>query len=301
MTGISRRQFLKLSVGAAGAAALAGRTPRPAWAASGVHPDRVPSMLIDISRCVGCGACQRACTEANGLNPSEEEKTRLNAEALTVVQRYDLEGGKTRWVKRQCMHCLDAACASACPVAALYQSEEGPITYRASRCLGCRYCMVSCPFDMPRFEWKDGLTPEIRKCMFCIGRQRNGDLPACASACPSGALKFGTRGALLQEAHTRIEANPRHYVNHVYGEHEAGGASMLYISDTPFELLGFRTDVTHKPLPTYTWQIMSKLPYVVGGLAVVLTGASTLTRKQRAMHDHEPDWTAGKEKPTEES
>ena len=76
---------------------------------------------------------------------------------------------------------------------------------------------------------------------------------------------------MLQEAHNRIAGNPDHYVDHVFGEHEAGGTSMLYISDVPFEQLGFRTDVSTEPLPTYTWQVMSKLPAVVGSLAVVLT------------------------------
>jgi formate dehydrogenase iron-sulfur subunit len=191
------------------------------------------------------------------------------------------------------MHCLSAACASACPVAALHQTEEGPIAYRAERCLGCRYCMVSCPFGVPRFEWQDGLTPEIRKCMFCIARQRNGQLPGCVAACPSGALRFGRRGDLLRDARARIAAHPDHYVNHIYGEHEAGGTAMLYLSDVPFEQLGFRTEVTRQPVPGYTWQVMSKVPWVAGGLAVVLTGVSAFTRRRNGSMDHEPDWDAG--------
>ena len=123
------------------------------------------------------------------------------------------------------------------------------MAYRPDRCLGCRYCMVSCPFGVPRFEWHNGLTPEIRKCMFCIERQRQGELPACAANCPSGALKVGTRDELLKEAHARIAANPSFYVDHVFGEQEAGGTAMLYISDVPFEMLGFRTDVTTRPVP----------------------------------------------------
>jgi formate dehydrogenase iron-sulfur subunit len=255
-----------------------------------VDPARVPALLIDVSRCVGCGACQRACTAANGLTPTEAEAATLSAQTFTVPERHDLPDGKVRWVKRQCMHCLSPACASACPVAALHQTEEGPIAYRLERCIGCRYCMVSCPFSVPAFEWKDGMTPEIRKCMFCIGRQRQGQLPACATVCPSGALKFGMRDDLLREAHARIAAQPAHYVNHVFGEREAGGTAMLYISDVPFEQLGFRTDVTTQPLPTYTWQVMNKIPYVAAGLAIVLTGASALTRRRNGWHDHEPDW-----------
>ena len=285
---LSRRQFLKLSAATVGGAALASRTTKPAGASSGVDPATVPAMLIDISRCVGCGNCQRSCGEANGLKPTTDQTKSLNAQNFTYLQQVDLEGGKQRWVKRQCMHCLDAACASACPVSALHQSNEGPIVYRVDRCLGCRYCMASCPFGVPTFDWEDGLTPEIRKCMFCYERQQQGELPACVANCPTGALKFGRRDELLAEAHSRIAANPDFYVDHVYGEHEAGGTAKLYISDVPFAMLGFRTDVTTRAVPAYTWDIMSKLPAVVGSLAVVLTGASIVTRRRNG-HDHNDD------------
>ncbi len=289
--GLSRRQFFKLSAATAGATALASVKVGQAAASTGISPANTPAMLIDISRCTGCGNCQRSCNTANQLQPTSEQLQSLSARTYTFVQRLDLEGGKTRFVKRQCMHCLDAGCASACPVSALHKTEEGPIAYRADRCLGCRYCMISCPFNIPRFDWNDGLTPEIRKCTFCIERQREGKLPACAENCPSGALKVGLRGELLQEAHSRIDANPRFYVNHIYGEHEAGGTAMLYISDVPFGTLGFRTDVTTRPIPAYTWDVMSKLPWVIGGMAVVLTGASVYTRQRNGdHHDDTPPW-----------
>jgi formate dehydrogenase iron-sulfur subunit len=292
---ITRRQFLKLSAATVGAAAGCGAAlaaqPATVLAASQINRDTAPAMLVDISRCVGCGNCQRSCGEANELAPTTEQMQGLSAETFTFVQPVNLENGQARYVKRQCMHCLDAACASACPVAALHQSETGPITYRPDRCLGCRYCMVSCPFDVPRFEWEKGLTPEIRKCMFCFERQERGEQPACSANCPSGALKFGQRGNLLAEAHARIQASPNHYVNHVFGENEVGGTSWLYISDVPFEELGFRTDVSTRPIPAYTWDVMSKLPFVVGGLAVVLTGASVYTRRRGIASHDEPDWT----------
>ena len=287
---LSRRQFLKLSGATIGAAAAAGAV-RTAGASDKISREAVPAMLIDISRCVGCGNCQRSCIEANHLNPTTEQMDELSAQTFTYLQRFDLDGGETRWVKRQCMHCLDAGCTSACPVSALYQTPEGPVAYRPNRCLGCRYCMVSCPFGVPRFEWQDGLTPEIRKCMFCYERMQDGQVPACAENCPSGALKFGKRDELLNEAHARIAANPSYYVNRVYGETEAGGTAKLYISDVPFEKLGFRTDVTTRAIPAYTWDIMSKLPIVVGGLAVVLTGASVMTRRGKKDHDDDiPPW-----------
>jgi len=287
---LSRRQFLKLSGATIGAAAAASAV-RTARASEKTDRDAVPAMLVDVSRCVGCGNCQRSCIEANNLHPTTDQMNELSAQTYTYLQRFDLENGETRWVKRQCMHCLDAGCASACPVSALYQTPEGPVNYRPSRCLGCRYCMVSCPFGVPRFEWEDGLTPEIRKCMFCYERMQEGQLPACSENCPSGALKFGKREELLNEAHARIAANPGYYVNHVYGEYEAGGTAKLYISDVPFEKLGFRTDVTTRAIPAYTWDIMSKLPFVVGGLAVVLTGASVITHRGKDNHhDDTPPW-----------
>ena len=285
---LSRRQFLKLSAVTASGAALVSQSTKRAGASSGVDPATVPAMLIDISRCVGCGNCQRSCAEANGLHPTTDQMGSLNAQNFTYLQRVDLEERKARGVKRQCMHCLDAACAGACPVAALHQSPEGPIVYRANRCLGCRYCMASCPFGVPAFEWENGLTPEIRKCMFCYERQQKGQLPACVANCPSGALKFGRREELLAEAHARIAAHPAFYVNHVYGEQEAGGTAKLYISDVPFAMLGFRTDVSTRAIPAYTWDVMSKLPVVVGSLAVALTGASIVTRRRNG-HDHNHD------------
>jgi Fe-S-cluster-containing dehydrogenase component len=296
-TKFSRRQFLKLSAATVSAAALAGGVPGLAGASGGSSSDdakrsATPAMLIDLSRCVGCGNCQRACITANGQSPTTEEAQGLSAETHTFVERHDLANGQTRWVKRQCMHCLDAACASACPVKALYKTPEGPIAYRPNRCLGCRYCMASCPFGLPRFEWQDGLTPEIRKCMFCYERQQKGETPACAANCPSGALKFGARGELLREAHARIATQPGRYVDHVFGEQEVGGTAMLYISDVPFKQLGFRTDVTTRAIPDYTWNVMSKLPYVVGSMAIVLTGASIVTRLRNGKDpEHDiPPW-----------
>lgn len=293
MRKLSRRDFLKLGAATSGAAVLAGRLARPAAASSAATDrDAIPAMLIDLSRCVGCGNCQRACIEANQLNPTAEQMRGLSSETFSWVEGRPLGDGRMRWVKRQCMHCIDAACASACPVKALHKTPEGPIAYRPDRCLGCRYCMVSCPFDMPRFEWKDGLTPEIRKCMFCYEQQQQGQLPACAANCPSGALKFGPRGELLREARARIASGPAQYVGHVFGEQEAGGTAMLYLSDVPFERLGFRTDVTTRPLPAYTGDVMSKLPVVVGSMAVVLTGASIVTRLRNGKdHSHDvPPW-----------
>ena len=172
---------------------------------------------------------------------------------------------------------------SVCPVGALDKTASGPVIYRADRCIGCRYCMIACPFDIPKFEWNSGLTPVIGKCQFCA-RQRifEGRSPGCVEACPTGALKFGKRNDLLFEAHAALRSHPEKYVNHVYGENEAGGTSWLYISDVPFESLGFKKDLPKYPFPSLTWEVVSRIPYVVVALTAILGVLGlTLTQKEK--------------------
>jgi formate dehydrogenase iron-sulfur subunit len=202
-------------------------------------------MLTDLTKCIGCGWCQKACREWNDLTASSQSPGRsdpcLSADTWTLpeLKQVNLDGETHRvFVKRQCMHCVDPACVSACPVGALQKQDDGAVTYDCTRCIGCRYCMVACPFGIPKFEWEEPL-PRIRKCTFCVDRQADGLAPACASVCPTGALTFGERDALIAEAQARIEANPGAYVDHVYGKDELGGTSWLYISPVPFEKLDF--------------------------------------------------------------
>jgi formate dehydrogenase iron-sulfur subunit len=202
-------------------------------------------MLTDLTKCIGCGWCQKACREWNDLTASAESPGRsdscLSADTWTLPELKQVNvDGETHhvFVKRQCMHCVDPACVSACPVGALQKQDDGAVTYDCTRCIGCRYCMVACPFGIPKFEWEEPL-PRIRKCTFCMDRQADGLAPACATVCPTGALTFGEREALIAEAQTRIEANPDAYVDHIYGKDELGGTSWLYISPVPFEKLDF--------------------------------------------------------------
>jgi formate dehydrogenase iron-sulfur subunit len=184
---------------------------------------------------------------------------------------------KSTFVKRQCMHCVDPACAAACPVAALVKTAEGPVVYHDDRCIGCRYCMVACPFSVPKFDWSARVS-YIRKCTFCADRIALGKKPSCATTCPSEALQFGDRAALVAEAHRRIETSPARYHREVYGERTGGGTSMLYLSAVPFDVLGiagdgFRTDLGDVPHGRYTREWMSKVPWLtvgVGGLALGL-------------------------------
>jgi formate dehydrogenase iron-sulfur subunit len=180
------------------------------------------------------------------------------------------------------MHCLNAACVSACPAAAMYNSGQGPVVYRPNRCLGCRYCQVACPFEVPRFEWDNGINPQISKCWLCYDRLQAGQKPACVEACPTGTLRFGEREELLAQAHAQIASNPGRYVDHVFGEFEVGGTSMLYLSDVAFEQLGFPGHLPQTAPPEETEKIMSKLPFVIGGVVALMTGTAVYTHRAPA-------------------
>ena len=271
--------------------------------------------LVDITNCIGCRACQVACKQ---WNDREGESTQLNAHlgfqnpATLSAKTYTLisfhetpdpkapEGFKSSFVMRRCFHCLEPACASACPTTALYAQPDGPVTYDASKCIGCRYCMLACPWDVPTAEW-DSLAPKIEKCTHCVDRTAqpapasfNGQplaqadvgqflerigVPACVKACPADALRFGEREELLAEAKKRIAARPERYVDHVYGEKEAGGTTVLYLSGVSFASLGF-PDVGEKAFPSWTATALKAVPPAVLALGAVLGAAYTRFRKR---------------------
>ncbi len=222
------------------------------------------ALLIDTTRCIGCNACAEACKQANGL-PGEVEP-QLTARTWTVV-----ESKGDVFVRRMCMHCEEPSCASVCPVGALHKTAEGPVAYDEKRCIGCRYCMVACPFGVPKYEWDKAL-PRVQKCIGCIERVRAGRMTACAEACPAEATVWGEREALLAEARKRIRENPEGYVHHIYGEREVGGTNVLVLAAVPFEQLGFPADLPERELPSYTWAALSKIPNVVSVGGVGLLG-----------------------------
>ncbi len=249
--------------------------------------------LIDTTKCIGCRGCQVACKQAHdlpadrtGFRPIRTNPPDLTARTWSLIEFHEVTKTRERlvwrFVKRQCMHCLEPACASVCPVAALRKTAEGPVIYDAKRCIGCRYCMTACPFNVPRYQW-DSATPLIGKCTMCAERLAEGEQPACAKACLTGAIKFGQREELLAEAHQRIAARPDRYVDHVYGEHEVGGTAVLYLSDVPFAAIGFPAALPLYPLPTKTWAVMSLVPAVAGGTAGLMTFAYLITRRQRGL------------------
>lgn len=292
---LSRRGFLKGLAGALGAGALTLVSGKPAAASGPVSKGEVFGVLVDLTRCISCRACSRACVKANDLEPADtgsdvspSHLERLAHDKWSIVNTVP-GASKPVGVKRQCMHCLEPACVSVCPVGALHQTELGPVIYRADRCIGCRYCMMTCPFEVPRFDWHSGFTPVIGKCQFCAQQRLfKGLAPACADACPTGALKFGKRQALLFEAKARVRANPGKYVDHVYGENEIGGTSWLYLSAVPFERLGFKTHLPDSPIPSYTGEVISRLPVVVAALVGLLGTVAFTLEKDGGGEDHAP-------------
>jgi Fe-S-cluster-containing dehydrogenase component len=235
---LDRRSLLK-GVASAGAAAVAsGLGAAEAVAAERRQaPADAVGMLYDATRCIGCKTCVVACHEANFPNPFEEETERgdmyfdpvdLDDRCRNIIKLFK-DGERRSYVKRQCMHCIDPACAGACMIGALQKREHGAVTYDPSRCIGCRYCEVACPFNIPRFEWTKPFSSKIVKCELCSHRLAEGKIPACCEVCPTSAVIFGRYPDLLEEAHRRIADNPGRYRDHVYGEHEAGGTQVLYL------------------------------------------------------------------------
>jgi len=231
------------------------------------------AMLIDIKKCIGCGSCAAACKQLHGFH-SDPEPT-LSDTAFTVV-----EPRGDKFVRKVCMHCNDPACASACPVGAIKKTPLGPVVYDAGKCIGCRYCMLACPYGVPRYQWTK-LAPYVKKCDLCSERVRAGSQPACTVACPVQASIFGDRDELIAEAWNRIRSDSS-YVPRIYGLQEAGGGSVLFVSDVDFESLGFKPLPTGtQPVPTLTAAAMGDSPKVVIMGGTILSALYWITQRRR--------------------
>ena len=223
-------------------------------------------ILVDVTRCRGCEQCVDACVSANGLDPivaaADRATTRdgLSADRWCTVLGVD-EG---RFARVSCLHCLQPSCVDACLVGGLTKSPEGPVVYDPDKCIGCRYCMLACPFHIPRYEWAESL-PYMRKCSMCFERLRQGDSPACVAACPNDALKFGERDALLELARTRMRREPGRYLPRIWGEHEFGGTSVMFLSDVDLSAMGWPTEGA-EAIPELTRPLIEKTPFI--GLSV---------------------------------
>ncbi len=293
---MKRRAFLSLLTGSA-AAGMATALPVAKAQASGGEFGGYPdsnAVLTDLTKCIGCRKCEEACSQVNDLPaPTSLEdrsvfdvKRRTGADSFTVVNQYAV-GGKTIYRKMQCMHCQEPACATACFVKAFTKNPDGSVTYNPARCVGCRYCMVACPFNIPAYTYDKVLNPVVRKCTMCHSRQQEGKLPGCVEACPTGALVFGKRKDLLAIARKRILDNPGRYVDHIYGEHEMGGTAWLTISGVDFASVGMREDLGTRPAAEYTTGVLGALPMVVGFWPIVLGGAYYMNKRKEEIAKEE--------------
>ena len=320
--GISRRDFLKRTLSIAGATIIGSSTAAHAlntanernwklWAKKG-EPHYAPredryGVLVDTTLCIGCRRCEWACNEWN-KNPNKPIKEfeasafqkksvfdtvrRMHADNFTVVNRFiSSKDRRPIFVKRQCMHCEEPGCLSACFVDAFRKTKEGSVLYNPTVCIGCRYCMVACPFDVPGYEYNEALNPQVTKCTMCYDRiTKGGAVPACVEICPAETLRFGKRSELINLAHARIINNHGKYVDHIYGEHEVGGTSWLYLSAVPFDEIGLRTDIGKTPIPKTSngflfgvkmFEIVAAWPLVFGAYYAI----SKARNKAKASHE----------------
>lgn len=281
---ITRRDFLKWSGGTALAFAAVSLFDKPALADFLGSEDAANQVgiLVDTTRCIGCRLCQVACQAKNNLPPlpaklarHETYPAQLSDKAVSHVEFFKTGGTDAAPVftsiKRQCMHCIEPACAAVCPVGAIQKTAKGPVTYDPEKCLGCRYCMAACPFQIPKFQW-DSPNPRIVKCTMCADRIAEGKIPACVEACPAGTLMFATRKELVAEAQARVANHPDKYVPYIYGLKEVGGTCVMYLSKVPFEQLGLKTNMPQSAMPELTISVMEKVPGVAIGVALLMGG-----------------------------
>ncbi len=278
---MKRRDLLK-TLGVAAGSALMGKELAAQETPGHDQAGDPWGILIDTTKCQGCRMCEFACAEANGLpepdiDPEVVGERDTSITQYTVVNSYETDRGTVN-VKKACMHCLQPACVSACLTMAMHKTEEGPVAWDVDKCMGCRFCMVSCPFDIPKFEY-DSPTPEIKKCQMCIDRLDEGEVPACVEACPFGALTFGRRSEILNEGRRRVLNNPDDYIDHIYGEKEVGGTGVLYLASVPFDQLGFRTDLGMESYPSYTKEFLYAVPMVLTLVPPLLLGITKATAR----------------------
>ncbi len=307
---MERRSFLKGAL-SAGLAASVVKTEKSEAATFDGYPDGM-GVLVDLTRCVGCRSCEAACNKEQGLPEPEKPfddmsvfdahghgeehaeghggggKRRTDEKAYTVVNKYDVPGiDHPIFRKMQCNHCNEPACLTSCFVNAYTKTPEGAVIYNPDVCVGCRTCMVACPFYVPTFKYSSAFKPRIMKCIFCYDtRLKFGRPPACVEACPMGALTFGKRKELLDIGRQRIRENPGSYVNYIYGEHEAGGTAWMYLSPAPFEKVGFDTHLPKEPILNYVKEFLGAVPMVLTIWPALFAGFHLLaTRKDGHGHD----------------
>jgi formate dehydrogenase iron-sulfur subunit len=235
--------------------------------------------LIDVSRCIGCKACQSACMEWNDLRPEMEEFVGaydnphdLGPAAWTIMRftEWENESDNLEWLIRKdgCMHCSDPGCLKACPSpGAIVQYANGIVDFISENCIGCGYCVKGCPFNIPRISEADH---KAYKCTLCSDRVAVGQAPACAKACPTGAILFGTKSDMTDWAQERIiDLKERGFENAgLYDPQGVGGTHVMYVlhhADKPSIYAGLPDKPQISPL-VQLWKGVMK-PVALAGLA----------------------------------
>jgi len=332
---MNRRDFLKSAVAGGGGLLLASQPGSVLATPPRELPHEAVGILYDATLCIGCKSCMVACKKFNsqpggalvspgrsappyeyrdGL-PIWDAPTDLSSRTLSIIKVYrngaathkDTVADGYSFVKQHCLHCLSPACVSVCPVGALHKDPAtGIVAYSEDKCIGCRYCMLACPFRIPRYEYESA-SPQVRKCQLCQHRIAAGDYSACCEFCPTGASLFGRVADLRDEARRRLALKPgqeyafplqrlgaggslsrpvARYENRVYGLNEAGGTQYLLLAGVPFELLGFDKNLREAPLPDLTWGYIKKIPaLIVGVLAVSAVTAAYTSRRSSGKED----------------
>jgi len=262
--GINRRNYLKtIGVALGSLTAVKGLGGTPSKKKDNIE---FSGILYDSTLCIGCQTCEYACAEHYGLPTPEDYPepgvTReLDETRRVAVNCFNTSKGE-QYMRRSCNHCNEPACASACLTKAMLKTDEGPVIWREEKCMGCRSCIISCPFDVPKFEYNSP-NPKIQKCRMCFELLQEGQKPVCVENCPAEAMIFGKRRDLLEIARTRIYENPDTYYHKIYGEQEVGGTGLLYLSAVPFEELGFRNDLGTTAYPEYNKTFLYSVPAVL--------------------------------------
>jgi Fe-S-cluster-containing dehydrogenase component len=281
---------------ACGAAATLGVSGN-AWGINSFegYPEGM-GVLVDLTRCVGCRSCEAACNKEQKLPAPDapfddksvfEEKRRPTEKAYTVVNRYDAKPGGPVYRKIQCNHCNEPACLSSCFVNAYTKTKEGAVIYNPKVCVGCRNCLIACPFYVPGYSYSSAFNPVVKKCIFCYDtRLKYGNPPACVEVCPQEVLTFGHRNELLKIGRDRIREKPDRYVDHIFGEKEVGGTSWLYLAGVNFDQVGFDTTMSNDPILSNVKDFLGIVPMVLTIWPALFTGFHLLATKKNHGDGH---------------
>lgn len=305
---MDRRKFLALLGTSGAAAAMGGASEAKATTHAYPYGKNSFGVLHDTTRCIGCRRCEAACQKVNNLPMPEkpftdlavcDTKRRVTAYQWTVVNKYEVNG-KPFFRKLQCFHCNDPACAASCFTKCYTKLPNGAVVYDGSQCVGCRYCMVACPFNVPGFQYDLAWDPLVQKCTFCEPLLEKGELPACVQACPVDALTFGSRNDLIKIAHDRIKSNPGRYVDYIYGENDAAGTAWMVLApaaggnpglwdDAPEEAsqlkqLGLDPNLGNQPMASLTYGALGSVAMIVAFWPVVFGGAYAITKRREALN-----------------